>query len=617
MFSDMKTAQFAVASYASIMAGAEVSRMLAGSDWTVWYLGNDYARLLELRTILPRGTRFAPVGERVAAAAQSLLPLVLDLDGALAEPGFDRDAWDASDLADRSRYNSPFFLELCRAMALFDGAGPERRLAITDDDSFGLALWDVSLATGQPALWLGSSRFSIRQRDTISQTIGSMRRALGDLRAGLRRLRTLRSLRTRSPLQSDRIRAVDVWITVWATDKTFTPHAALEQEERMGRLPSLLRDASLRIGYFVLPLWPERYSEIVGAALQSTEPVLLVEDGTRLWDFLSAIAAVLWPLPGVSRRLAWKGVDLAPVLKRALRRERLTGRPVKARSVAALPRLLADHGASPKTVVTTYENHSWEKVLIGALRRHLPRTRSVGYNHASCPPLYISLNPSPGDISSNHIPDCVLTMGVAGVEALASRGFPAERLKVAGGLRFEGFLEKARSLPPPPASAVRAALCCVAVDLEEGVELVHKSAEAVAGVNELCLLVNFHPISSPQFREQLKAMLRARNTPDFDRIRFDDRPVRALLAEVHAVLYIDSNAALEAAAAGRQTIYVMRDTGLDYDKMPPGLSQRCRTAQEIRQALLTGSYHTADEMRALLQNLIAPVDRATVASLAA
>jgi hypothetical protein len=613
----MTTAQFAIASYASILAQSDLPAMVAGPDWTVWYLGDDYARLLELQARLPKGTRFAPVGEKIAAAAQRLLPLVLDLDGALAEPGFDRDAWDASDLADRSRYNSPFFLELCRAVALFSDAGSDRRLVITDDDSFGLALWDVAAATGQEALWWAGPRSLLRLRGAVGAAIGSAKRSLGDLRAGMRRLRSLRRLRASAPLRPDEVRAVDFWITVWATDKTFGQGAPLEREERVGRLPSLLREAGVRIGYFVMPLWPERYADIAGAALRCTEPVVLVEDGLRFRDLLRAVADVVRPLRGVRQQLAWQGIDLTPVLRRALRRERLTGRPVKARAVAALPRLLADLGAVPKAVVTTYENHSWEKVLIGALRRYLPATQSVGYNHASCPPFYISLNPSPGDISANNIPDCVLTMGAAGVEALASRGFPAARLKVAGGLRFEEFLELARSLPPPAVSAARTALCCVAVDLEEGVELVHKSAEAVAGVNELNLLVNFHPISSPQFREQLKAMLQARNTPEFERIRFDDRPVRALLPEVHAVLYIDSNAALEAAAAGRQTIYVVRDTGLEYDKMPPGLSQHCRTAKEIRQALLDGSPHTAEEMRALLQNLIAPVDRVAIASLAA
>src|SRR5262245_59021843 len=99
----MTKGQLAVASPAILLADRALPAALAAEGWNVWYLGNDYARLLELRAAFLDTAHFAPVGERVGAAAQMLLPLALDLDGALADSGFDRDAWDASDLADRSR----------------------------------------------------------------------------------------------------------------------------------------------------------------------------------------------------------------------------------------------------------------------------------------------------------------------------------------------------------------------------------------------------------------------------------------------------------------------------------------------------------------------------------
>jgi hypothetical protein len=218
------------------------------------------------------------------------------------------------------------------------------------------------------------------------------------------------------------------------------------------------------------------------------------------------------------------------------------------------------------------------------------------------------MHPSPGDIATNNIPDHVLTLGAQAADILAGRGFPADRLAVVGGLRFEKFLDQARAFGNPPEGAARIALCCVGVDLDEGVELVHKAAQAVAGEHGLSLVVNFHPMSGPQFRAELKSMLRARSTPGFDAIRFDDRSVRELLSDVHTVLYIDSNAALEAAGAGRQVIYVARETGLDYDKLPPGVALHCRTPEEIRHALLTGTARPAVEMRDLLKRCIAPVD---------
>ena len=605
----MHTSRVSVASYTAALAKANRFAASAGQPWTVWYLGNDYARLLRLKSELPPSTVFAPVSEAVNASARDLLPLMLDLDGALADGALDRAAWDASDIADRSRYNSPFFLELARVVAMVRGVGGGgRHVVIADDDSFAMTVFDTALANKIDAVWLRPFSGWVRLRDEVSNVLALFRRLLGDGRAGLRRLASLRQLRAARPLTPADIGGVDVWITVWATDKTFASGAPLQAEDRVGRLPAILRAAGLKVGYVVFPLWPERYEEIARAALRCSEPVLLAEDALAWTDIVTADFAVRRRLSGMKRRLLWQGFDLTPVLDRAMRQERISGRVMKARLLSRLPRLMARLGASPKAIVTTYENHSWEKVLTTSAHRHLPRSHVVGYNHASFSSFYISLNPSPGDIAANAIPDCVLTLGQTAANDLAARGFPGDRLKVAGGLRYEAFFERARQLPPPPATRVRNVLCCVGVDLDEGVELVHKGAEAVAGSDALTLKVNFHPMSGPQFRDTLKAMLRSRNTAGFDRVQFDDRPVRDLLANCHAVLYVDSNAALEAAAAGRQIVYVVRETGLDYDKMPAGLSQHCRSPEDIRRALLDPPQRDPAQRDDIMRRCIGPVD---------
>jgi hypothetical protein len=580
------------------------------ADIVVWYLGSDYSRLLELQDKL--SARFASVAEAVNAAARKLLPLLLDLDGVLKAEGFDRAAWNASDLAERSRFNSAFLVDLSRALALLDGVkSPGRHLVVLDSERDALDFFNVAVANGLSAVWLGSLRLLVYGRNVAASVMTTFRRMLGEARAAVRRLRVNRELRKSKALDGDSIRAVDTWIVVWATEKTFTADCVLEREERAGRLPALLRNGGLRVGYIVLPLWPERYAEIVRAAAQCAEPVLTVEDGFTLRGLAGHIVGGLWPLLGIRRNLSWGGFDLSVVLQRAMRQERASARSMKVRQLEAIPRLLAALGASPASIVTTYENHSWEKVITDAAREYLPPTRIVGHNHALVSPLYVSVNPSPGDIAANVIPDFIMTLGALTGDEMAERGFPRERLVVAGGLRFEDFFERARSIPAPFASSVKTVLCCVGVDLDEALELVHKGAEAVAG-GGFSLTVNFHPMSGGAFRNAVKDALRSRNVVGFDAIRFDDRPVRELLGETHAVLYIDSNAALEAAAAGRHIIYVKRETGIDYDKMPNGLAQHCRTPSEIRAALLSGRPLGDIEVDALLARCIAPVDASAI-----
>ena len=570
----------------------------------VWYVGDDYAKLTVLRDMWP-DAQFAPVAERVAAAAEVLLPLILNLDGHLAGPDLDRDAWDASDLAERSRYNSPFFLEICRAYALMsDPKQGGRILAVCDEDGLAAALFDTATANGFSPAWCGGGVRAVKFRNSARAFLDTGRRFLGELRGAVRRLGAARALRGESPLDDGAVRNVDVWLTIWATDKSFSAGLPYSRDDRFGALPALLREAGLRVGYLVLPLWPERYREIAANALRCAEPTLLLEDGYTFRDALRAGISALRPIRGLRRRLAWNGFDLSPLLRRALSREQVSGRPVQSRLLAGFARMLVRLNAKPKGVLFTYENHSWEKTLSAALRRHLPMTNRVGYNHTPFPPLYVSFHPSAGDIAANRIPDRVIMMGEAGRDTMAARGFPAERLSVGGALRYTDFFETVDKIPQPPAGE-RVALCCLGVDIDECVELASKAAEAIKAMPEVSLWINFHPIASPEFRKTLKAAILARNASS--NIYFEDRSVRVLLPQCHAVLYVDTNAAFEAVAAGRQAVYVGRDTGLPYDKLPAGLSESTLRVEQIVSALRRRSDTGSEAAQAEVRKIFAPL----------
>src|SRR5262245_35927862 len=116
-----------VATFSAAMKNWEQWLPQGDPDATIWYLGSDYTRLVALQQKFR--AQFAPVAEKVNEAAQSLLPLFLDLDGALAGNGFNRDAWNASDLGERSRFNSPFLLETARVVAFLRSSGKGRQFA--------------------------------------------------------------------------------------------------------------------------------------------------------------------------------------------------------------------------------------------------------------------------------------------------------------------------------------------------------------------------------------------------------------------------------------------------------------------------------------------------------
>lgn len=592
---------------------------LPGTDtgYDAWYLGDEPEVYRSLRMRLP-AARWQNAGPRMSDIALRHNDAFVNLD-----EGFeicDREWWEHRDIAERGPYSTTFVADCCRLILFNDiTAAPGHYLFITDGDDLADELARAANARGRRVRRLGAGVV----RRLARRWLGAGMEAVRFLRAALRwyvRIRRLRAMRRRHPVPAGRLAGCQVLLAAWTKEGDFPPGQHRDLAHSMGMLPRWLRERGVTVGYIALALDEIGDADTIHReVVRSPEAVMLAEDALTPGMVLRAALSALRPRARPKASFAIGGHDVCGIARMVMRRERFRWRPANNALWAAVGDYLARLGCRPTTLFHVYENQTWEKALRQGMRRALPRVRIVGCHQSPFSALYPNLLPARAELESGHWPDVVLTHGARGRRQFLEAGVPGARVAVGGLFRQGAFLVRPNGAPPS-ADRHRRLLCATGPGYQESCELAGKSAAAVAGRGGLELIINFHPLTGPDFRNGVRAFV-ARTAAGTGNVRFTDRAMPLLLEEgVGAVLYGDTNAGFDAVSAGARVINVARDHALAFDKLPDGLARRTRTSGDIAAALDdlgdASRWPSADTVSARLADCFASVDMGAILSAA-
>lgn len=588
-----------------------------------WYLGSRYETFYALSRHLSALHFSDEIGKRLNVAANQLTETMVELDAQLGD--FDHGAqrrldWWSSDIAERSPYASAL-LNIATRLVVFDGiaADGDPALVVVDDPKMLHMLWHRHKglswkAPGQKPGLLTRFRWWCDAR--IRPPLAGIRDRLGNGARLFARMRQIRRLRADFPLQQDLLRQADALLVIWGRKDSFQAQQPLADAPWLGPLPMIYRQAGLKLCFLVNPIWwVDPFSAIARNALESGEPVFFPEECWTWRDVLKAMLRPSNPVASGARLLSPLG-DLTDALKLDQASEWLKWRPAHAAMHAAIGPWLARHHIGPKSVAMLYENHGWERALRFGLREGLPETNIVGIQQSAFAPLYLNFLPSRREMTDGIAPDQLVAMGERFARTYREHGFPQDRLFMGGAPRYQAFLatEAARSAAPAETGGGAVALATCGPDPDENLELVLKATLAIRGIEDLRLIVNFHPLTTAAERQSIRDFITQSAPDESHRISWSDASVRTLLnGEPRALLYCDTNASFEGLAAGAQPIQVGRHCGLNYDKLPVGASLQASTIPELhaalKQALSTSPKSKEDRLRTVSQSL-GPVDAA-------
>jgi len=541
----------------------------------LWYFGSNYEQFLALAPGSLGVREIAPVGQLINTVAERISRELLELDQRLMSGKFTM-SWAASDIAERSPMTSDLYLDACRAIALMEAAkAGGRHVVVVEDRGLGRALARMGRRAG----------LAVRREPGGDTTRVNIRARLTGLRVHLGFLRDwwrLRSALGRHPVAPTALAGCAPWLMSWIDGRN-AERGPPARDRFLGDLPGWLRQSGLRIGWLGNPApWITSIENVAAEAARrrSQDPCVLVSALFGVGSLLRAYLRFLAMPFALRRGLVLAGVDVTPLVRRALARVMASPRLVSAALYAGLARTLKRRGLEPKVIVYTYENQPWEKAMLLGFRSVLPSTMLIGVQHAPLAEKYLAGHPSTGQWRDGSAPDLLLTIGTEFRERLIALGAPADRVQVGGALRFDGMLASAVDRPVRASQQQLLVLATCSMDPLDSFELVHKAAVATVGIDRLRLAINVHPMVAADFSTTIRDRLS--RLVDCQHVDFVEGSAVDWLGRADMLLYNSSSTVFEAAAMDVPAIYVGSSLGLDIDAMSgPGIL-RCRESHELR-----------------------------------
>ena len=565
-----------------------------GTTGKVVYLANDYAGFSALAAVLPPNRQPETAGARLNEIAATIATAVRDLDEQVVPAGDQPLWWLASNLGDRGPYATRLLPNTAKALLVLEILrSGEPAVFIVDDREFANALVRTTERNGLKLRFAGEGAvagFFRDQWDRLKSALSTARRALSELRIHAGRLAALRRFRASHPLPVAGLRAADTLVCAWTSKSTFPDGAPLEHERYLGRIPSILRQGQSTLAYLALPIsWVEPYEEILRSTASSPETIVFTEDFLTWSDVFSNCMAPRAVLREAGRNWQVEGRDLSPILALEFRRETATWAAADAARLDAVGRGLADQGARFDAVVSPYENQPWEKVLRHSFKKAMPSARWIAYFHPPHRDMYLSFLPSKRDVDQGMIPDRLIVTGEASAEFFRKGGFPVDAIDVGGAVRYEKLMAEIDAAPPgkpadPAPLDTLTVVCATTIELDASAELAMKTIAAMADLDGGKLIINFHPTADDSFQSEVRRNVES-TAGGATEVVFSTDPVARLTEGAQALVYNNSASCIEALAAGCTAIFVHRDTDIDYDCLPEGLSHRCRTPADIAAVL--------------------------------
>ncbi|MBT6219712.1 MAG: hypothetical protein HOI45_08295 [Rhodospirillaceae bacterium] len=212
--------------------------------------------------------------------------------------------------------------------------------------------------------------------------------------------------------------------------------------------------------------------------------------------------------------------------------------------------------AKPSRVCWPWENHSWERGLCRAGRKHGVHT--LGYQHTVVGPHQINYSTRTNPDGLDSIPEIVICDGPAYRDEVAAWGVPDDRLIVGGAFRFKRFAPGSHD----PSGPVFVPLSAVPAAAQKQIEAAHLLAASGQKV-----LVKGHPMYPVAFSE-------------IENLSRTETPLTEQ-AGLSAVLFCTGTSGLEAVLMGLPAYRLMLDDRIAIDILPANINVPSVTLDDV------------------------------------
>lgn len=553
--------------------------MKKDGPFCVWEFGSNVQLSLEMQKGLPANAIYGELSDRLDLIADGIARPLLDLDEQVLSGEEDRLSWSASIIGDRSSYSGDLQLNATRYLVIHDIiCDGGRHLFFVDNDEIRQAFEQTAVKNKLHIL------YQKKPTSSITQGLNTLRARLSALKTQWAQSRIIKRKRLKRPPPWEELAKCDVIILDWASAGCFNSDSYTQSFGNVARMPNILRDAGMKVGFIANPLsWIEPYEGIAETVAKASDPVVMLDECRGLVSVIKAA----WATWRMNCRLKSVfhiiGLNLSPVFELERRMDKGRTQSVLAYTYSEIARTLVMKGVKPKAIIFPFENHGWERALLAGARRHLSQTRMIAYQHAPFAARHIGFFPSQSDLNSGRTVDKLIVMGKRFEDLFTRFGWSAEKLALGGSLRFEN---SDIIISNRKRKTEKVLLIATSIGLSEALDLVVKAATVIRTNQDWRLVVNFHPIVDDDFRQTVSEALEVlMGETGMGRAVLSNEKVSNLISEADVLLYNNSGAVFDAFFAGVPAVHVAIDGNLSYDKVPDGAAVRVRNVAELESVL--------------------------------
>lgn len=373
----------------------------------------------------------------------------------------------------------------------------------------------------------------------------------------------------------------------WVDERSFDQEGGYHSTT-LGQLDHYLDNKGWACCLLPMIPWDAPYVRTLRALIRSQTPFLLPHAWLTVGDICRA---ALIGLDRQGSRGAWplfEGIDIGSLIEADMQRDWVVARVPTHLLLAFLVERWRQERLPVVGLVYSYENHQWERALCLGIRRAFPDAAVVGYQDANVPELCLNFFPAESEFDRRIFPDCVVTNGPYSFGVLRRAGYPKERLRQGGALRFEPSVaqvfqpQEAQGTQADAALPRRVVLVVAPCGKELAAEVIWKSCRAFERDAHVRVVIKCHPTLPFSF---LGDVLKGVTLPPHFEV--SELPFLDLLRESGVVLYMDSTTCLEALAHGVAVVHVGSDGSFDLDTIgfPCHERAKARTPDEIADAV--------------------------------
>ena len=330
-------------------------------------------------------------------------------------------------------------------------------------------------------------------------------------------------------------------------------------ESYFGKLPDYLRKSGKNTAIIPYIWGTVPYRKTIDNMAKSEQVFLVPHAFISVLDIFRVFFSTL-SKPKKAAFAKFENTDISEIINEDLKDDWVGMRMASDLLFYYLIKRLNGQRVSIDTVIHTYENHTWEKVLRVALREFYPSAYLIGYQHSTFSMMHLNSFFSKRESNIVPLPDRIVTSGQHDWDVFIRSGYPAERIVRGGAIRYAHLFESKMNVKRLKGERP-VVLVTPSISRFEAVELIWKVFRAFEHRSEFKVVIKCHPMMP---WEKISGDLKIRFPEHFV---ISNRPISELLKESDALLYMGSTTCIEAMAAGVPAVHVESDFSIDLDPL--------------------------------------------------